>query len=120
MKEREITCIACPVGCRLSVWQDGDGAVMVDNNQCARGKKYGAQEYTAPMRMVTSSVRVIGGPEPLAAVRSAAPIPKQRIAQALREIHALSAAPPLKVGDILLDDLAQSGVALIVTRGTTA
>ena len=59
--KKEFVCISCPVGCRLTVWEDEDGAVQVQGNTCPRGKAYGVQEFTAPMRTVTSSVPVQHG-----------------------------------------------------------
>ena len=117
MEKRLITCIACPVGCMLEVWRGPDGSVLVAKNVCARGLAYGAQEFSAPVRTVTSSVRVERGAEPLAAVRSASPIPKEKIGAALAEIRALKRAAPLAPGDVLFDDLAGTGVPLVVTRG---
>ena len=35
--KKEFVCISCPVGCRLTVWEDEDGAVQVGGNSCPRG-----------------------------------------------------------------------------------
>ena len=38
MKTRELTCIVCPLGCRIKVELDGDKIVSVTGNTCPRGK----------------------------------------------------------------------------------
>ena len=43
MKTMEMTCIRCPMGCRLTVTQDGD-SFTVSGNTCRRGEEYGIQE----------------------------------------------------------------------------
>lgn len=55
---REMTCISCPMGCRLTARRDDAGNVTVSGFTCKRGEVYGIQEFTCPMRTVTSSVRV--------------------------------------------------------------
>ena len=35
---REMTCIACPMGCRMTVQQEDDGNVTVEGATCKRGK----------------------------------------------------------------------------------
>ena len=52
---KELTCICCPMGCRLSIeLDDGTGDILsVTGNTCKRGHDYGISELTAPVRMVT-------------------------------------------------------------------
>ena len=74
--KKEFVCISCPVGCRLTVWDD-EGEVKVSGNTCKRGQLYGVQEFTAPMRTVTSSVPVIHGQQAMCSVKTAQPVPKE-------------------------------------------
>ena len=85
--KKEFVCISCPVGCRLTVWEDEDGAVQVQGNTCPRGKAYGVQEFTAPMRTVTSSVPVQHGEQLMCSVKTDAPVPKARIPEVLAAIR---------------------------------
>ena len=54
--EQQITCINCPVGCRLQVVLENGQVVSVSGNSCKRGETYAKQECTAPTRMVTAAV----------------------------------------------------------------
>ena len=82
METREMTCIGCPMGCRLSVKREGD-EITVTCNTCPRGDKYARQEFTNPMRTVTSSVFVRGGKMPLCSVKTRDTISKASIPEAL-------------------------------------
>ena len=65
MEKRELTCIVCPVGCRVTVEIEGE-EMRVSGNQCKRGEAYCRQEVSCPVRTVTSLVAVSGSEHPLA------------------------------------------------------
>jgi CxxC motif-containing protein len=44
------------------------------------------------------------------------PIPKQRIAQCMQEVRSLQLHLPIAAGQVLLDDVAGTGVRLIATK----
>ena len=56
--EQQITCINCPVGCRLQVVVENGEVKSVTGNSCNRGITYAKQECVAPRRMVTAVVPV--------------------------------------------------------------
>lgn len=113
--EREMTCIACPMGCRITVHQDDAGAIAVDGATCKRGITYGQQEFTCPMRTVTSSVRVSGGSRRLCAVKTQSTVPKERIPAVLEAIRTANIQSPVHIGDVVVSDIAGTGVDLIAT-----
>jgi CxxC motif-containing protein len=55
---RELTCIVCPIGCRLSVEDAADGELLVTGNRCPRGAAYAVEEIRAPKRVVTATCRL--------------------------------------------------------------
>lgn len=116
---REFTCINCPIGCRLTVSRDGE-ELKVTGNTCPRGEKYAIQELTDPRRTVTSSVAVLGGIEPVTAVRTTQPVPKADITAVLGAIHALRAPAPLLTGQVLLRNVCGTGADVAVTRAVAA
>jgi len=81
---------------------------------CKRGVAYATEEVTAPKRMVTTLVRVAGRRMPLP-VKTAAPIPKGKIFEALATIHAAGAAAPVKIGDVVVADVCGTGVDIVAT-----
>ena len=114
--KKEFVCISCPVGCRLTVWEDEDGAVQVQGNTCPRGKAYGVQEFTAPMRTVTSSVPVQHGERLMCSVKTDAPVPKARIPEVLAAIRRVGVRAPVRVGDRIVENVAGTGANVVATR----
>ena len=114
MKTMEMTCIRCPMGCRLTVTQDGD-SFTVSGNTCRRGEEYGIQEMRCPMRTVTSSVRVEGGRRPVCSVKTAENVKKADIPAVLEVIRALTVKAPVAIGDVVCPNVAGTGVNLVAT-----
>jgi CxxC motif-containing protein len=112
---REMTCIVCPVGCRLKA-QTVDGKLSIQGNTCVRGEKYALEELTNPTRTVTTSVTVKGGHTGLLSVKSRIPVPKGSITAVLKELRTVTAAAPVKAGDVVLSNAAGSGVDIVATR----
>lgn len=113
----ELTCISCPLGCPLKVETDSAGKVLsVTGNTCKRGEAYGKKEVTAPTRTVTSTVRVLGGSVPVVSVRTREDIPKDKIFAVMEEIRQAKATVPVHIGDVIIEDIAGTGVDLIATR----
>lgn len=115
METREMTCIACPMGCRMTVRRDEAGEITVEHYGCKRGIAYGAQEFACPMRQVTSTVRVLGGGARLCAVKTERAIPKAKVPEVLEAIRAASACAPIIVGQRIVFDIAGTGVDLVAT-----
>ena len=78
---KELICIVCPKGCHLKVDEEKDFAVT--GNGCPRGAEYGKIELTHPTRVVTSTVRCVGGAHPRCPVKTDGAIPKGLIREAM-------------------------------------
>ena len=77
--EQIITCINCPVGCRMTITLSDSGEFLsAVGNTCPRGAKYAVQECTRPMRMITAVLPVTGSKTPLS-VKTSSPVPKELI-----------------------------------------
>ncbi len=117
---RELTCIVCPVGCRLRAAVEDGQLQSVEGNSCKRGADYARDELCDPKRIVTSTVRVDRGLLPLAPVRTREPIPKDRIGQALIEIAKASVSAPVHIHQVVVADVAGTGVDVIASRSMRA
>ena len=111
---KEMICIRCPLGCRLTVTGEGQ-ALEVAGNNCAKGRDYAIEEATAPKRMVTCTVKAAGAAQPLS-VKTAQPIPKDKIFACVQAVKALKLAAPVRIGDVVLDDVCGTGVAVVATK----
>ncbi len=113
---KKLICITCPVGCTLEVTHEGKTIVKVDGNQCKKGLDYAAGELTDPRRMVTSTVKVRGGVQPLVPVYTAAPIPKPLIFDLLAELRKVELQAPVQVGQTVLENALGTGVDVLASR----
>ena len=125
MSTRELTCIGCPLGCPLTVSlnTNADGSVEVTGvtgNTCPKGDIYARKEVTNPTRIVTSTVRVSGGTSPMVNVKTESDIPKAKIADCVEALRGVEIAAPVKIGDIVLENVAGTGVNIVAARNIMA
>lgn len=116
--KRELICIGCPMGCRLSLEEDRTAprGYRVTGCGCKRGEDYAIKEVTAPTRMLTSTVRIEGARLPRLPVRTSSAIPKERLGECMALIGELREHSPVKMGQVLIKDLLGTGVDLIASR----
>lgn len=111
----EITCINCPMGCRMRVEVENGRVVSVSGNGCGRGSAYARQECIDPRRTVTAVIPVEGGASPLS-VRTSAPIPKRLIARCMGELAGVRLCAPVRMGSVVLENVCGTGVSVIATK----
>jgi len=120
MEERNLTCINCPMGCSLTVTLENGEVTSVTGNTCKRGEIYGKKEVTNPTRIVTSSVRVRNGEIPMVSCKTENDIPKRKIFDITKAITNLEVDAPVSIGDVLLEDVCNTGVNIIATKNIKA
>ena len=113
-----LTCIVCPVGCRLDVTVDEAGKVTsITGNTCKRGHDYAMTEFTDPRRTLTTTVRLCGScTDKFLPVRTSAPIPKPKLIEAMAKVNTLEAKAPVKVGDVICADFIEDGINLVACK----
>lgn len=110
-----LTCVICPIGCRLKVLVRDNNLISIDGNRCPRGAIY-AQNETNPKRTLITVVKVEGGNLPVVSVKSSEPIPKSLIPKAMEILSKVTAQAPIKIGDIIVQNLLSLGVNIVATR----
>ncbi len=120
MRTIELTCIGCPLGCPLNVTLEGNEVTEVTGNTCPKGAVYAKKEVTNPTRIVTSTVRVSGGTCCMVNVKTEADIPKSKIFECVEALKGVEITAPVKIGDIVLADVAGTGVNVIAARNVSA
>ncbi|TFG06968.1 MAG: DUF1667 domain-containing protein [Promethearchaeota archaeon] len=114
---RVIRCIVCPTGCEIQVKKDQDtGEVSFEGYTCKRGLEYAQQEFYEPKRILTTTIRVKNGFLPLIPVRTDGPILKNKLKDALKEIAVKEINAPIKMGDVLIENIVDTGANLIASR----
>ncbi|MCR5267819.1 MAG: FAD-dependent oxidoreductase [Lachnospiraceae bacterium] len=110
-----LPCIVCPAGCIIKVTEKNGEILSVSGNSCERGDAYARNEVTKPVRIVTSSVRVTGSDKPVVAVKTRTAIPKDRINACIDVLRDLTVSAPVKIGDVIVPNIADTSVDLIAT-----
>ena len=120
MKMMELTCICCPVGCVLRAEIDGNEVRSVSGNGCKRGIEYARQECISPVRVITGSVPVEGGALARVSVKTETAVAKESIFAVMEAVHSIAISAPVKIGDVICENIAGTGVRLIATRSCEA
>lgn len=116
MSKKDLICIGCPMGCSLEIELEGDIVKKVSGNNCKIGENYAVKECTNPMRIVTSSVVVIDGDTDMVSVKTEKDIPKNKIFECIRELKGIRVNSPVNIGDIIVENVANTGVNIVATR----
>ncbi len=116
MEIKNLTCICCPLGCQIRVEMEDGEIRSVTGNTCKNGDNYARKELTNPTRIVTSTVRVRGGDLPVVSVKTACDIPKGKIFDCVRELKGVVIDAPVSIGQVIVQDIAGTGTAVIATR----
>ncbi|MBQ1826745.1 MAG: DUF1667 domain-containing protein [Erysipelotrichaceae bacterium] len=117
---RELTCINCPMGCTLSVEMEDGKVISVTGNGCPIGERYGREEVVAPKRVLTSSVVIKGAKEKVVSVRTTSPIDKGSLKEAMELINSIEVSAPVRIGDVVIRDIFNSGADVIITKNVDA
>jgi len=112
---KEIRCIVCPTGCLVHV-ENVNGELIIEGHSCNRGEEYAREEFIAPKRILTTTIRVENGFLPLIPVRSDTPIPKEKLQETLKEIAVTEVKAPIKMGDILIKNVIGLDANIIASR----
>lgn len=114
LRLKELYCITCPTGCKLSV-SDTSGEFVVEGNECKRGVDFAKAEMTKPTRSLTTTVRTSLPGVPVLPVRTDGEIPKEKIMEAMRVLNNVIVSSELDCGDTVLENVAGCGVRVIAT-----
>lgn len=116
MEEKRLICINCPLGCALTVTMQEREIISVEGNTCKRGEIYARKELTNPTRIVTTTVRVHGGCDNMVSVKTKEDIPKEKIMDCLRALKEVTIEAPVSTGDVMIENLAGTGVSIVATK----
>jgi len=116
---KELYCITCPAGCLLKVVKfDTHHSLSIEGNKCEKGLDFAKTELINPMRTLTTTVRTTFPGMPVLPVRTDGEIPKELIADAMKELKSIVISEKLGCGDTVLENLAGSGIRVIATAAS--
>ncbi len=115
-EKRKVTCIVCPLGCEATVTIKNGRVIKFENLECPRGEDYVLKEIEAPTRDFFTTVRVRGARIPVCPVRATRPVPKEKLLDCSKELAKTIVNVPIKMGDVIVENLLGLGVDIIATR----
>lgn len=113
--KREMVCIRCPKGCRMTVEYEGTKVLNVKGNSCSKGMAYAIDEITKPVRIVTSTVKVLNGELPVVPVKTNKAIRRNLIFEVMEKIIDAEVMAPVKEGQVILKNPADCGADVVAT-----
>lgn len=112
MKEAQFTCIVCPKSCAVTV-TDRDGELSISGYECKRGMDHARDEYLHPMRMLTATVKIVGGDFPRLGVIGTREVPRDQLLSCLQEVYRVTARAPIAAGDVLIPNIQGTGCDVV-------
>ena len=111
---RKLYCITCPAGCQLTIIGTGIDMV-VEGNKCDKGNDFAKHEMSNPSRTLTTTVRTKFPGIPVISVRTDGEIPRDKLMDAMKELGDVTVETELNCGDIVHENIAGTGVNVIIT-----
>lgn len=121
MRDQNLTCIGCPLGCSISVSLSDNGEVSENTgNTCKKGEEYARKEVTNPSRVVTSIVKINNGDVNMVSVKTAEDIPKGKIFDCMEALKKVTVTAPVQIGEVIIKNVCGTGVDVIATKKANA
>ncbi|MGE4277490.1 MAG: DUF1667 domain-containing protein [Lawsonibacter sp.] len=111
--KKEMICTVCPMGCHITVEGTSEVINCIEGYTCQRGEQYARQEFSHPVRLLTTTVKVSDGR--LLPVRSSRPLPKELMMDCMKELKRTVVEAPIKRYDIVLSNICGCGVDIIAS-----
>jgi CxxC motif-containing protein len=117
----EFVCVVCPNGCTIDAvfekLDDGTSRVVsFTGAKCERGGTWLKQEIESPMRTIATSVPVEGGDYLLASVRTARPIPLDKVQTVMDTLRDMTLEAPVRIGQVVANGPAGTDTEIVATR----
>lgn len=114
-EKTKILCVTCPKGCTLEVTHEKEVVIEVKPG-CKRGHQYAARELVDPRRMVATTIRIKNAAHPLLPVYTSEPFPKARINELREALRKTEVTAPVKMGQVVISNLLDTGIDIIASR----
>ena len=108
-----VICTVCPKGCHLAVDIENN---TVTGNLCPRGAAYGIKEVTAPVRTITSTVKIDGALYRRCPVKTVTDVPRELVPRIMRLLDTVTLEAPVALGDKVFENVLGCGVDIVVTK----
>ncbi|MFW6281730.1 MAG: DUF1667 domain-containing protein, partial [bacterium] len=90
--------------------------IDIMGNACPQGADYAKEEVVSPTRILPTTAKVKNGTLPLVPVKTTKAIPLEVIHDAMAVIGKLEVEAPIKIGDVLIENILDTGADIVATR----
>lgn len=103
LKKEKITCITCPLGCKLNVvFSRGTKEIIsTEGAECRKGLKFAEGEIKNPVRLLTTTIGIDSSKISRLPVRSISPVPKSMLEDVVKDVKNIRVKLPVKKGQVL-------------------
>lgn len=121
MNKLKKVCIVCPKGCELVIEEiePSNKKIKVTGNQCKSGERFAIEELYDPRRTVQTTIKTVFKDYNRISVKTVDAIPKGKIFDVMAVAKKTVVHDILKVGDVVVKDIAGTGVDLVSTTDMT-
>ena len=111
-----LTSILCPMSCVLELTVEDGRVIQLSGNNCKLGPTYAEKEMINPTRTLTTTVEIEGARIARLPVKTQGEIPKSMILECIRDIGRIKVKAPIRRGEVVLENVAGTGINVIATR----
>jgi CxxC motif-containing protein len=111
--KKEIICVICPRGCKMTVEGEEERIENIKGYGCNRGIEYAKTEFACPCRILTTSVPLKGGNRKMLPIRSSAPIPRHLLTDCMKQIKLHSVEKPVLLHQVIIENIMGTGTDMI-------
>jgi CxxC motif-containing protein len=116
MEKKELICVNCPKGCRITVSFEQGKIVDIKGYSCDKGRNYAAQETVRPMRILTTTVKIENCELLVLPVITSKEIPLDMMETAMKEVRKIIVDAPIHMGDVIVKKFLGTDADLIASR----
>lgn len=115
LEKKNITCITCPLGCKLDIVLDKRTGDIISNKgwQCKKGIKFAEEEIKNPVRLLTTTISICSEKNSRLPVRSLSAVPKDMLESLVNEVKKIKISAPVLRGQVLAENLLGCKVKII-------
>jgi len=113
---KEIICTVCPRGCHVNVEYNNGKIERTEGYSCKRGMEFAVAETLHPVRILTTTVKIANIKGELLPVRSAAPIPREKLMECMTEIRKAEVKTPIARYDVIIPDICGTGIDIVAVK----
>ena len=110
---KNVTCIVCPKGCKITVEHNNGDIIDISGHTCKRGYSYACDEAVDPKRTITTTMKNENGAT--VSVKTDKPIKKGLMFECMKVINSTVVEFPVRIGDILIKNILDTDVNIVAT-----